>query len=197
MRTQYVDTKSEIIELVGTSHTDVSGLATAISETEPRYTLYRYSHTFGGAEESPLLFIYTCPSGLKVRERMLYASSKAGFLAALSKDMGLEVMKKVSSLTPSPLVSLNLSSSRSQVPLRSLYRLWKRNSDPSRSKSKGFRDRRDPVSVETHMFVESPSGFDSLPRIGRALCPALPLPALKAIKAYVLRMSSYCRTKGQ
>ena len=89
--------QSESIELVGTSLTDAGGLASAISDVEPRYSLFRYTHAFGGAEESPLLFIYTCPSGLKVRERMLYASSKAGFIAALGNEFGLEVLKKVHS----------------------------------------------------------------------------------------------------
>ena len=137
-RAQRVDTKSESIELVGRSHIDASGLAISISDTEPRYSLFRYSHASGGLEESPLLFIYTCPSGLKVRERMLYASSKAGFLAALSKDMGLEVMKKVFALIIPVSVFLILSSSRSRVPPRSLCRLWRRSSDPSKSKSRAF-----------------------------------------------------------
>jgi len=46
-------------------------------------------------EEHPLIFIYTCPSGSKVRERMLYASSKVGLLTAVASDIGLDVAKKV------------------------------------------------------------------------------------------------------
>ncbi|KAL9131105.1 MAG: hypothetical protein Q9217_000867 [Psora testacea] len=70
-----IDTQNESIELVGRIKTDASGLATEISDTEPRYSLFRYRHSFEGVDESPILFIYTCPSGLKIRERMLYASS--------------------------------------------------------------------------------------------------------------------------
>ena len=93
---QRLDTKQEVIELVSVSSIDLDGLASAISDTEPRYSLFTYSHTSEGTEQVPLVFIYSCPSGLGVRERMLYASSKAGFLAALSKDVGLEIAKKVS-----------------------------------------------------------------------------------------------------
>ena len=48
-----------------------------------------------GSEQSPIVFIYTCPSGSKIKERMVYASTKQGFLASMSSDMGVEIAKKV------------------------------------------------------------------------------------------------------
>ena len=45
-----------------------------------------------------VVFIYTCPSGSKIKERMVYASTKQGFLASMSSDMGIEIAKKVSSV---------------------------------------------------------------------------------------------------
>ena len=101
---QCIDIKSESIEFVGRSESDAASLATAIPDTEPRYSLFRYRHSFEGVELAPLLFIYSCPSGLKVRERMLYASSKQGFLSALRSDLGLEVSKKVCHALSSPMV---------------------------------------------------------------------------------------------
>ena len=92
---QRIDTKNESIELVSTSSTDPSGLASEISTTEARYSLYRYTNAFEGSERSPLLFIYTCPDGQKVRDRMMYAGFKNGFLTALKNEHGLEVVKKV------------------------------------------------------------------------------------------------------
>ena len=82
---------------MGSSNTDADGLASAISSTEPRYSFFRYSHQVGGAgsEQAPIVFIYTCPSSSKIKERMIYASTKQGFLTAMSSDMGIEIAKKV------------------------------------------------------------------------------------------------------
>ncbi|KAL9102191.1 MAG: hypothetical protein Q9163_002639 [Psora crenata] len=103
-----VDTNTESIELVGVSETDPSGLATAISDTQPRYSLFTYRHCFDGVDESPLVFLSTCPSGLKVRERMLHASSKQGFLAGLGSNLGLEVSKKFEATSPSEITASTL-----------------------------------------------------------------------------------------
>ncbi len=42
-----------------------------------------------------MVFIYTCPSGSKVKERMVYASSRAGVLAAARNEAGLAVVETV------------------------------------------------------------------------------------------------------
>ena len=95
---QNINVKDETIELVGSSNTDADGLASSISNTEPRYSFFRYSQHTEGSEQSPIVFIYTCPSGSKIKERMVYASTKQGFLASMSSDMGLEIAKKVGKL---------------------------------------------------------------------------------------------------
>lgn len=79
---------------MGSSSTDADGLASAISNTEPRYSFFRYQ--VEGSKESPIVFIYTCPSGSKIKERMVYASTKQGFLATMGSEMGVEIAKKVS-----------------------------------------------------------------------------------------------------
>lgn len=90
-----IDLKSEEIKLVGTSEVGAQGLAGAIDDEAPRYAFYTYKHSLDGAEQSSLVFIYTCPSGSKVRERMVYASSKEGLVAAARADIGLDIAKKV------------------------------------------------------------------------------------------------------
>ena len=93
---QNIDIKQETIELVESSNTDPDGLASTISNTEPRYSLFRYSHQVEGSEQAPIVFIYICPSGSKIKERMVYASTKQSFLAALGSEIGIQIAKKVS-----------------------------------------------------------------------------------------------------
>jgi twinfilin-like protein len=68
-------------------------LAAQISSTEPTYTFYHYPGS------SSVLFIYTCPSGSKIKDRMVYASSRA-FVPIIAKDQGVEVAKRLEFGTP-------------------------------------------------------------------------------------------------
>ena len=87
---------------------DIKDLATAISDTEPRYSFFRYRHE-GLRDEPqqqpttttthPIIFIYTCPAASKVKERMIYASFKGMVLETASVEAGLEVAKKVTSFS--------------------------------------------------------------------------------------------------
>lgn len=90
---------TETIEFAETGLTDAEGLASAISATEPRYSFFKYTHSLEGTEQSPVVFIYTCPSGSKIKERMVYASTKTGFLSAASSTLGIGITKKVRPLT--------------------------------------------------------------------------------------------------
>ncbi|KAL8728002.1 MAG: hypothetical protein Q9166_005673 [cf. Caloplaca sp. 2 TL-2023] len=91
---QRVD-ESENIALAGVEDSDVQKLATTISDTEPRYSFFRYSHGVDGQPTSSIVFIYTCPSGSKVKERMIYASFKKVVMDTASKEAGIEIAKKV------------------------------------------------------------------------------------------------------
>lgn len=101
MQQQKINVQREVLELAGTSSTTAEALAMNVSDTEPRFSFFRYTHDFEGTQQSPLIFIYTCPPGSKIRERMLYASSKLGVVRAAEDDVGLEFAKKVP--FPSPL----------------------------------------------------------------------------------------------
>lgn len=84
-----------MLELAGTSSTDAEGLAGSISDSEPRFSFFRYTHSLDGTLQASLVFIYTCPPGSKIRERMIYASAKAGVIRAAEDELGLAVAKKV------------------------------------------------------------------------------------------------------
>ena len=86
---------TETIELAETSTTEVEGLSSIISDTDPRYSFFRFSYNQEGFEQAPIIFIYTCPAGSKIKERMVYATSRAGVVLMAIHEAGLEVVKKV------------------------------------------------------------------------------------------------------
>lgn len=86
----------EAIELVETSETDAAGLSKKLSEEEPRYSFFRYRPEAEGTEDGGVVFVYTCPPGSKVKERMVYACSVRGVMAAAHKEAGLEITRRVS-----------------------------------------------------------------------------------------------------
>lgn len=80
-------------KIVLDTHTSCSAaaLSTTICTSEPRYSFYRYTEI----ESAPLLFIYTCPSGSKVKERMVYSTSRAYVASKVAEEAGLTVDKKL------------------------------------------------------------------------------------------------------
>jgi twinfilin-like protein len=46
------------------------------------------------------LFIYTCPSGSKIKERMLYAASSRSAIQLAEAEAGLKVEKKIEASSP-------------------------------------------------------------------------------------------------
>ncbi|KAL8970847.1 MAG: hypothetical protein Q9197_003598, partial [Variospora fuerteventurae] len=87
----------ESLVLAGTEETDLTALTSKISDTEPRYSFFNYTHAADdGTEASSVVFIYTCPPGSKVKERMVYASFRRTVIGAASQAGGFEVAKKVS-----------------------------------------------------------------------------------------------------
>ncbi|KAK4970543.1 Twinfilin-1 [Elasticomyces elasticus] len=92
-----IDTQSEAICLVSsTPSVSPSALSTTIFSSDPRYSFYRYPT---GDSTSATIFIYTCPSTSKIKERMIYASSKQMFLN-LVKEKGIEVTKRLEATGP-------------------------------------------------------------------------------------------------
>lgn len=92
---QRIDVGNERVELVETSSATADSLAQKISSSEPRYSFFRYEHEYEGETVAPVVFVYTCPSGSKIKEKMLYASSRAGAIAAAESEAGVSVGKRV------------------------------------------------------------------------------------------------------
>ncbi|PHH64746.1 hypothetical protein CDD81_4008 [Ophiocordyceps australis] len=103
-----INPETEVVELVPESPRphSIGELSKAISSTEPRFTLFRFTHTHDGAEQSPLLFFYTCPltAGNKaIRNRMLYPLMKRAVLEIAKSEAGLELEKRFEVEEPSEI----------------------------------------------------------------------------------------------
>ncbi|KAF7846034.1 hypothetical protein BT93_L5514 [Corymbia citriodora subsp. variegata] len=84
-----IDMASETLDLLTLTGTiDGSAFLTGIPAAQPSYAFYRYPQT----EET--IFIYTCPSASKIRERMTYASAKTGVLN-IAQSHGVNVTKRL------------------------------------------------------------------------------------------------------
>jgi len=95
-----INIPTETMELASSTSVPIGSLASTISSTEPRYSFYRFAHTHAGEETSPILFIYTCPSGSKIKERMLYAASSRSAVQVAEAEAGIKVEKKIEAGTP-------------------------------------------------------------------------------------------------
>ncbi|GAB1210409.1 hypothetical protein APSETT445_009201 [Aspergillus pseudonomiae] len=83
-----IDIPRETFVLAGVENGTVpSSVESHISPSSPRYTFYHYPDT------DVVIFVYTCPSGSSIKERMLYASSRM-YALQLAEDQGLKISKK-------------------------------------------------------------------------------------------------------
>ncbi|RCI15329.1 hypothetical protein L249_6520 [Ophiocordyceps polyrhachis-furcata BCC 54312] len=94
-----INPETEAVELVPESPrpSSISELSQAISTTEPRFTLFRFSHNHNGADESPLLFFYTCPvtpGNKAIKNRMMYPLMKRAVLEVAEREASLQIDKR-------------------------------------------------------------------------------------------------------
>ncbi|KAL4892320.1 putative actin monomer binding protein [Aspergillus ambiguus] len=89
-----IDIPRETLTLAAAeSGVEPSAVQDHISGASPRYTFYHYP----GSEA--VIFVYTCPSGSSIKERMLYASSRMSALE-LAQGQGVKVSKKIEASAP-------------------------------------------------------------------------------------------------
>ncbi|GIJ89371.1 twinfilin-1 [Aspergillus pseudoviridinutans] len=89
-----IDIPSETFKLAAAeSGIDANSVQTHISSSSPRYTFYHYPET------DTVFFIYTCPSGSSIKERMLYASSRT-YALRVADEQGLKISKKIEASSP-------------------------------------------------------------------------------------------------
>jgi twinfilin-like protein len=85
-----------------TDNVSPEGVVEAIDKSEPRYTFY--SHPAAGSEGEPnIVFIYTCPSDSKIKERMIYSTGKSWTRIVAERDAGLTITKSLEATEPSEL----------------------------------------------------------------------------------------------
>ena len=72
-----------------------------ISASEPRYSFY--SHPSASAAEPEILFIYTCPTASKIKERMVYSTGKSWTRTVAERDAGLVVSRSLEATDPDEL----------------------------------------------------------------------------------------------
>ena len=88
---QTIDVPTETFHVTSKkSNVSPADVPSHISNSKPQYTFYRYPDT------SALIFIYTCPMGASIKERMLNASSRLS-VVKLAQAKGLNVTHKVGS----------------------------------------------------------------------------------------------------
>ncbi|KAI9837708.1 MAG: hypothetical protein M1819_006641 [Sarea resinae] len=103
-----INVSTETIEHASSDRATASTLSTTISPTEPRYSFFRYSHSFDGQDQAPIIFIYTCPTGSKIKERMLYATSRAAMVDNAAAIAGLNIAKKLEASNPDEITEATI-----------------------------------------------------------------------------------------
>jgi twinfilin-like protein len=128
-------------------------LAQRISNTEPRYSVYKYSYSGASGPETASIFIYTCPTATKVKDRMVYASSRRSAEVLAEQGAGLKLDKKVCSVSTLNHMNLTLTSiyrSKLPIPATSLHNPSRTSSLSSRSRNPPSRNRSDQVGDDLH-----------------------------------------------
>ena len=91
-----IDVQSETLQLLKSEEVRPEEVSGRIPGDRPSYSFYRHPQA---AAEDPVLFIYVCPGSSKVKERMLYASSRNGVLE-IAKGEGVVVGKRIEAGDP-------------------------------------------------------------------------------------------------
>lgn len=86
-----------------TDGVEPANVAASISSSEPRYSFY--SHPAASGSTPMTLFIYTCPSGSKIKERMVYSTGKSWTRIVAERDAGIEVTKSLEATEPAELTA--------------------------------------------------------------------------------------------
>ncbi|RAL04204.1 twinfilin [Aspergillus ibericus CBS 121593] len=97
-----IDVPTEAFKVaVAESGVEPNSVESHIPPSSPRYTFYHYP------DSDAVIFIYTCPSGSSIRERMLYASSRMHALT-MAGEQGLKISKKIEASSPDEITGERL-----------------------------------------------------------------------------------------
>ncbi|KAJ3285027.1 Twinfilin-1 [Borealophlyctis nickersoniae] len=90
-----IDLNNESIELEREDSVTLADLPSVVRRDVPRFVFYAYNHVYDGEQFNSIVFSYVCPPSSKVKERMLYSSSRATVLAYVEETVGISVPKKI------------------------------------------------------------------------------------------------------
>ncbi|KAJ5604087.1 hypothetical protein N7537_007043 [Penicillium hordei] len=115
-----VDIPTEKIVLADSqSGVEANSVATHISSSSPRYSFYHYPGS------DVVIFVYTCPTGSSIKERMLHASSRRNAITVAEQE-GLKIEKKIEASSPDEITGDRLQEevtpARDQGPTRGFAR---------------------------------------------------------------------------
>ncbi|KAJ5956241.1 hypothetical protein N7501_010520 [Penicillium viridicatum] len=115
-----VDIPTEKIVLADSqSGVEANSVATHISSSSPRYSFYHYPGS------DVVIFVYTCPTGSSIKERMLHASSRRNAITVAEQE-GLKIEKKIEASGPDEITGDRLQEevtpARDQGPTRGFAR---------------------------------------------------------------------------
>ncbi|CCD22812.1 twinfilin TWF1 NDAI_0A06580 [Naumovozyma dairenensis CBS 421] len=101
-----IDLANEEVDIIKHSHVS-SPKELELEVSQPSYTIYR--------NRSLNYFIYSCPSGSKVKERMVYASNRSGFIKYLQEVEGITFVKIIEIGDPDELELSLLTNNKDEI----------------------------------------------------------------------------------
>jgi twinfilin len=75
----------------------------SIEAKEPRYSFYSHPNSSSENGEPQIVFIYTCPTGSKIKERMIYSTGKSWTRTVAERDAGLAISKSLEATEPTEI----------------------------------------------------------------------------------------------
>jgi len=104
-----IDVDKEVVDLNKSEKMDVNQLASAVPKDKPRYHLFKYPHSFEGADITSNLFIYSMPGyECSIKERMLYSSCRNAVVDQIGAHHGVAFDKKMEVDSGSELTDENI-----------------------------------------------------------------------------------------
>ena len=100
-----IDISSEKLQLLKSEEISPEEVSRTIPSDKPSYSFYRHPQA---SSDDGALFIYVCPGSSKVKERMLYASSRNGVLE-VARGEGVVVGKRLEAGDPEEVGASRLS----------------------------------------------------------------------------------------
>ncbi len=80
-------------------------VAGTIESKEPRYSFYSHPSATSEDCQPSVVFIYTCPTSSKIKERMIYSTGKSWTRTVAERDAGLTIAKSLEATEPDELTA--------------------------------------------------------------------------------------------